>query len=164
MVRRELDTQLVPWEPHELSRARNRPLRERPPQPRPGEQVFYRHNHWDRDVVRGVVVAVQDLDEHDDGNLWLLVRDAQGQPILDDGVPRWVRCPDPWPLVRIDTGDAYGTVGALESRVRGSAGWLPLDWARRPERWRLPDELLLLPREPLSPLNVPLHQLKAPLY
>lgn len=160
---RELDTRLVPWEPHEISWARNRPAVERPPMPKPGDRVFYRHDHWDPIAVRAVVTWVQDLDEHDDGNLWILVRDTDGHPILDEGVPRWVRCPDPWPLVRLDTGDVYGVLHALESRVRGSAGWLPLDWQARPERSRLPRELALLPREPLSPLNVPLHQLKAPL-
>jgi hypothetical protein len=159
----ELDTRLLPWEAQEISWAWNRPHRERPPLPKPGDRVRYRHQHWDAETVPAVVVSVQDPDELDDGNLWILVRDIDGQPIFDDGVPRWVRCPDPWPLVRLDTGDLYGVVNTLESRVRGSAGWLPLDWQARPERARLPSELALLPREPRPPLNVPLHQLTAPL-
>lgn len=161
---RELDTRLVPWEAHELSWARNRPPSERPPLPQPGDEVYYRHQHWDRDVAPATVTWVQDLDEHDDGNLWILVRDIHGEPIIDHGVPRWVRCPDPWPLVRLDTGDMHGVLHALESRVRGSAGWLPLDWRSRPERDRLPRELLRLPRMPLAPLNVPLNQLRAQMH
>ncbi len=144
----ELDTRLVPIEPIEVSYARNRDPGERPPIPKPGDQVWYRHQTWDADVTRATVLWVQPLDDQTDPMLWHLVRGAEGQPIFDGREPRMVPVADPWPLILLKT--VYGMVRTRESRVRGSAGWLPDNWRKRPVR--LPHEILL---RSLAPLNVP---------
>lgn len=157
---READTRLVPYERIEVSHATNRPYAERPPVPRVGDELFYRRNYWDQDPVRARVVWVQDLDDREDPNLWALVRDHNGNPILDAGVPRYGRAADPWPEVRLrgewaDPGSTPHEREAItrEARLRGSPGWLPLNWRERPVR--LPSELYLIERPPLPPANVP---------
>lgn len=152
---RELDTRVVPIEHIEVAYARHRPPAERSPVPRAGDRVFYRHTEWDEQVTPARVLWVQNLNDRADPQLWHTVRDAYGQVILDDGVPRQVPLADPWPQVRLST--VYGELLTWESRVRGSPGWLPLDWESRPVR--LPWELTMHPH---PPLNVPLDQLRPP--
>jgi hypothetical protein len=162
-----------------VSHARNRPLSERSPLPLTGDRVWYRRHEWDRDPTSGehvppelaVVVEVQDpLDTSDqdyvdgvgwvrDPNLWHLVRDIHGrpirQPMVDGGALRYAPVADPWPWVRLQRPNGI-VDGTREARLRGSAGWMPLDYLTRPERWRLPSEIALLSTRPALPaLNVP---------
>lgn len=170
----ELQTRLVPWEPIEVSHARNRPLAERPPLPKPGEQVWYRRFDWGIDPRTGdtippelaVVLEVQDpadtSDQHympdigwvRDPNLWHLVRDAYGHPVRDGDALRYAPVADPWPRLMLRRPNGR-TAQTRESRLRGSAGWLPLDYQRRPGRSRLPGDLLAAVRPALPPVNPP---------
>lgn len=135
----ELPTRLVPIGLDEGAYARNRPQGERPPWPAVGDQVYYRRNEWDVDddlwLMR--VVAVQDPDDKTSDwapNLWQQIRDnITGAPIVGQIVP----VADPWPWVHLRhegdiTKDSPTWLGNIqmtwESRVRGSAGWLPLDY------------------------------------
>ena len=176
----ELDTRLVSWENIEVAHARNRPLAERPPLPRIGERVWYRAFDWERDrtglhvpPVQATVIAVEPDDDPDsrdwlpgygwvrDPNLWHLVRDTNGRPLHHpDGSPRYARVADPWPWLDLELGlDEWGhpqpTVRTRESRMRGSAGWLPGDYRDRSERARLPADFIAASRPWLPPLNVP---------
>lgn len=160
----EIQTRPVPYEQIEITFARNRPFMERPPVPQPGDQVFYRAEYWDQDPFRAQVIEVQDLNDKSDPNLWQQVRDGAGSPIVDGGVPRFSRVSDPWPWVRLEyevlmeNGHWLVTKSAVtrESRMRGSPGWLPLNWRTRPVR--LPAELRCIERPSLRPVNVPLSQ------
>lgn len=156
----EIATRLIPWEPEEAAYARNRPHAERPAWPQVGQQVYYRRNEWDSDgdlhLMR--VVAVQDPEDRDSEwapMLWQQIRDnATGAPV----VGHIVAVPDPWPWVQLvwegpypkGLGHAWRARPQMtwESRMRGSAGWLPLDYQRtRPLR---------LPHSgPLRPLPAP---------
>jgi hypothetical protein len=145
-MRTELDTQHVPYDVREYNWALNRPYHERPALPRPGDMVFYRREAWDQNPVLVTVVAAADLRDRTDQNLWQPVHDpATGQLLYDNGVPRYAPVPDPWPWVRLTGRWAVGGEMAerdaitMEARLRGSPGWLPLDWRDRPVR--LPDEL-----------------------
>jgi hypothetical protein len=152
----ELNTRAVPWDQIEIVWARNRPYVERPPIPQVGDRLYYRHDEWSRDVEEITVLEVQSLEYRDDPNLWHQVKDQWGVPIIDGRTPRMSRVADPWPWIvfRRDPLSDRAT-RSRESRLRGSAGWLPLDWRTRPERWRLPNETALIPRPALMPLNVP---------
>lgn len=172
----ELATRGVPYEPVEVSYANNRPHSERPPIPVVGVRVLYRREPYDQHPVPVRVVWVQPVDDESlvhsypgfgparDPNLWTLVRDETGRPILDDGVPRYVPHSDPWPQVRVrgewpaSPGQAPEVRDAVcrEARLRGSPGWLPLDWRTRPVR--LPHELSTIDRPVLPPLNLPYDQ------
>lgn len=168
---------MVPWQRIEVTHAKNRPLSERPPLPRPGDQVWYRRFEWNHDQRTGervdpelaVVVEVQDpqdISDQDyvddagwvrDPNLWHLIRhNITGAP-LRDALGQLVYNPvsDPWPWVRLRRPN--GIIDETrEARLRGSAGWLPLDYLARPERLRLPRETALLATRPvLLPPNVP---------
>ncbi len=153
----ELGTRHVPWERIEVTWANNRPHHERPATPVIGERVWYRHDEWSPDVILVTVLDVQPADDMDDPNLWRIIRDAYGQPILDAGVPRRAPHPDPWPEIMFRRAEGSDRLTcAREARLRGSAGWLPLDWHTRPERRRLPAQTLLVPRPALALANVPL--------
>ena len=114
-----------------------------------GDRVCYRRDNW-ADPVLATVVEVQDLDDHDDPNLWQEVKDTQGQPIYDgSGEPLYVPVADPWPWVLLSPDDAPGRLAQTrEARLRGSAGWLPLHWRTR--HVRLPSEVVLRPLRPLN--------------
>ena len=163
----ELRTRHVPWDKIEQVHARNRPHHERPPLPKVGDKVWYRHAHWERDPVSGAhippelvtVIAVQDLGEKDDPNLWAPLRTSLGMYVADTNGQVHQPVPDPWPWVDLKRPDrrkadgslmGYGqTVRTMEARMRGSAGWLPLDYRQRPERWRLPADTARVERPPL---------------
>lgn len=83
-----------------------------------GAHVMYRHDAHD-DVTDAVVLDVR-LEEFPDYPTHAF-HYPSGQ----------MRLLPPWPLVTLDT--AYGIIRTRESRVRGSAGWLPLDW-HEPQR------------------------------
>lgn len=152
----ELATRAVPWDRIEVTWARNRPMNERPPIPKAGDVVAYRHNEWSPDVIDVLVLEVQDLEDREDPNLWHQVKDERGVPIIDGATPRMAQAADPWPWIIFRRDPASDrTTCSREARLRGSAGWLPLDWRSRPERWRLPNETVHVLRPPLLPPNVP---------
>ncbi len=124
----EAATRPVPIGRHEIEWAHNRPGQHRVPVPRPGDQVMYRHDEWG-DVSEAEVLSVQPLDDLDDPHLWFPQTDERGQLLELDGRPILAQKPDPWPRVVLRT--RYGTAVTREARVRGSAGWLPLDWQTR---------------------------------
>ena len=169
----ELATRLVPWADVEFAHARNRPHGERPELPSVGDRVWYRHQHWERDPVTGAMVAVelctvvgrQSLDDRADANLWQPVRDPVGRPVLDDtGGQVFAPAPDPWPYLdmlrpdRVNPRGGFAGFGEVvrtrEARVRGSAGWLPLDYRDRPERARLPADTARVLRPVVDPAIV----------
>lgn len=144
----ELETRLVPWERREGSYARNRDPAERPPIPRVGDRLYVRMEDWSPDVILCDVVAVQSLDDLHDPNIGYTVKHwDNGLPVLDAGRPRLVRVADPWPLVhlRLPGGDILPT---YEARLRGSRGWLPLNYLERPVR--LPSETIVRPLRPVN--------------
>lgn len=164
----ELRTRMVPWAQIEVTHARNRPHAERTVWPAVGDQVWYRRYDWDRDPRDGArvepevgtLIAVQDRDDREDPNLWHQVKNVHGQSLAEiPGAPSHHAAADPWPWVDIRLNDQFKDDGGLmrygevvrtwESRMRGSAGWLPLDYRERPERWRLPSETALIERPPL---------------
>lgn len=160
----EIHTRLVPLDRSEGAYARNRPLDERPPYPRVGWRVWYRRNEWDTDddlhLMR--VVAVQD--PHDTTSewaphLWEVVRDPIGGHVLTDraGAPILRAADDPWPWVHLKwegdipkgSGHAWKNNVQMtwESRLRGSPGWLPLDYEKT-RKVRLPHELVVRHGQP----------------
>jgi hypothetical protein len=152
----EWDTRHLPYEQVEVSYARNRLPVERPPIPVRGDQVFYRRTYWDQIPVAAVIVEVQDLNDRLDPNLWMVVRNTFGAPIQDQGVTRYTQVPDPWPEVKLlykDEQEQMRYALTRESRMRGSPGWLPLNWRMRPVY--LPQDLLMMERVSLRPVNVP---------
>ena len=161
LLRDELPTRLVPIEQREASYARNRPRAERPAWPKVGDQVYYRRNEWDvdEDLWLMRVVDVQDPDDKTSEwapNLWQQIRDnLSGAPLLDPaGGLLYAPMPDPWPWVHLRyEGDIpKGSESAWlanvqmtwESRIRGSAGWLPLDY-RETRPVQLPGSLVMQP-------------------
>lgn len=177
---REIETRLVPWEQIEQTHARNRPLSERPPLPKPGDRVWFRRWEWERDSggrhvppELATVVGIQPDDHPDfrdyvpgvgwvrDPNLWHLVRDINGKPLRGlDGGWRYEPVADPWPWLDLElephpAGYPRPLERAREARLRGSAGWLPLDYLDRAERRRLPGDFYNAVRPALRPLNVP---------
>lgn len=157
-MRSELDTRHLPYEPVEVSYATNRPAGERTPIPVVGQQVLYRREFWDQEPVQVTVVSVQDLGDRSDPNLWRLVRDVHGNPMPGpDGDVLMVPVPDPWPLLWLrgwwppypGGKPEEREAQTREARLRGSPGWLPLDWRLRPVR--TPQEFALVARPPLTP-------------
>ncbi len=161
----ELETRIVPWQYTEVSWARNRPPGERVPLPHAGDVVWYRQWEWERDPggrhtppERATVVEVQDPTDtavvHTtpdgvparDPNLWHLLRDPSGKPLPGPGGGMvYAPVADPWPRVVLRRPNGV-VVTTREARLRGSAGWLPLDYRTRPERTRLPSATMLVPR------------------
>lgn len=127
---REEQTRGIPLGEHEFAWARNRPAADRTPLPEAGDDVLYRHDEWG-DVMPATVEWVQPADDHDDPMLWRVDRDpATGGVFLHEGKPMFVAVPDPWPSLRLKV-PGLGLVTTREARLRGSPGWLPLDWERR---------------------------------
>lgn len=122
-----------PIDKSEIIWARNRQPRHRTPIPRSGDQVYYRHEQWADPTLAQVVRIVDPLPE--DLNVFesaLNTTHPTRHPLLDGiGHTLMVLRPDPDYEVELHT--AYGRVVTREARVRGSAGWLPLDWTTR---WR----------------------------
>lgn len=162
----ELATRLIPLTPEEGAYARNRDPAQRPPWPRVGDQLWYRRDEWDDDHALHLmdVVDVQDRGDRTSAwapGLWQLIRDnTTGQPLLDArGGLVVVPVADPWPWVHLrwpagtdipkgaEHTWKHGVQMTWESRVRGSAGWLPLDY-------RVTRRLWLPGQTPLRPLPV----------
>lgn len=125
----EQDTRLIPYAAWEYDWAHQRPAPHRTPLPAPGDEVCYRHDHWG-DVVRIEVVSVQPLDDVTDQHLWRVETDGAGGVLLVDGRPVFAQRLDPWPTLRLRV-PRIGLVDTREARLRGSPGWLPLDWETR---------------------------------
>src|SRR5271167_2003531 len=132
----ELSTRLIPIEPSEISYALNRHPDEKTAWPICGQRVEYRHRMWEQHTYPAVIIEVQDPEDRTDTWLWHAVRDVNGNLLYDAGMPRFVRVADPWPWValRVDMEGTERRFETREARVRGSAGWLPLNWRTRPIR------------------------------
>lgn len=134
----------VLYTPGEYQQARRRPAELHVPVPRVDDELLYRHNGGSPNVYRVAVTWVQDLEDMEDPNLWYFQTLPDGRPRLIDGQQVLARAHDPWPAIRATlmepTHDGGRNVdlprGAAvetrEARMRGSAGWLPLDWETRP--------------------------------
>jgi hypothetical protein len=145
-VELEMATRVVPWAAEEFGWARVRPPADRVPLPVVGGRVFFRFDRFG-DVHPAVVVEVPDLargwrwtdlepgEDTPDAWVWQLIRDnATGAPVLDAlGLPKVELLPDPQPVIVCRVEGRAGLHATREARLRGSAGWLPLDWR---ERWR----------------------------
>lgn len=129
----------IVYTPEEYQWARNRPPAQRTPIPQVGDEVMYRHVEGGP-VVRVEVLAVQDLEQIDDPNLWSFQNDPQGGPVMVEGRRVLAAAHDPWPELTLRT--PYGVGVTREARLRGSCGWLPLDWETR----ALPDPQVLILR------------------
>jgi len=121
----------VGWQgrgPAELAWQRNRPLDQRPAHPKRGTTVLYRANDWGGLVQAEVVRPVAD-DELPGGNpcsAW-----ADSCPLVA------LMVTEPIPASKIDPKTGRLAEGAAaprsvrvltwESRLEGSAGWLPMD-------------------------------------
>lgn len=124
----ELLTRAVPIGSDEIAWAHERPAEHRVPVPAVGDQVLYRHNAWEP-PTEAEVLDVQPLDDLDDPHLWRVPLGPDGQPVQLDGRAIIAQRADPWPRLTLRT--VYGVGVTREARVRGSAGWLPLDWESR---------------------------------
>lgn len=118
----ELATCHVPYSAGEYRWARQRPVADRTPIPSVGDEVLYRHAPWEPPVPADVL-HVQPFEDMADPNLWSDIDGPEGMPI-------WVPAVDPWPLLTLRA-HGYGRVKTREARLRGSPGWLPLDWQSR---------------------------------
>jgi len=159
----EIATRPVPWEQHEISYALNRPPAERTPIPKVGDRVYYRRHEWDQEPTLATVLAVADLEDRSDPNLWHPVKDVTGRVIYDGDLPRMVRAPDPLPWVDLQPDDAVNNADLAkktrcdgcdhvhealvartwEARVRGMPGWLPPNWRERGVK--LPSQMIVNP-------------------
>lgn len=126
---REEDTRLIPYAASELAWARQRPAPHRVPVPRVGDEVLYRHDYWGP-VEQAEALAVQSLTDLDDPMLWQIEVDGFGHPLTLEGRPVISQLLDPWPTVDLRI-PGRGVGRTREARLRGSPGWLPLDWETR---------------------------------
>lgn len=126
----EADTRLISYAQWEIDWAHERQPQQRTPVPAVGDEVLYRHNGWGP-VARADVLSVQSETDLDDPHLWRVETDGFGQPVLLDGRPVMQQRFDPWPLVQLRVPGLAQRVETREARLRGSAGWLPLDWELR---------------------------------
>jgi hypothetical protein len=126
----EVATRIVPLSRRELEWAQRRPGPCRVATPGVGDTVLYRHEDWGA-VVEATVLSVQSLEDINDPNVCRWQQDERGDFVLLDGRPVAVAGFDPWPLLLLQT--RFGRISTREARLRGSPGWLPLDWQIR---WR----------------------------
>lgn len=129
MQLREADTRQIPYSSWEYAWAHERPAQHRTPLPAVGDEVRYRQDPWGP-VVAADVVSVWPLDDVDDPHLWRVETDGMGNPLAIEGRPLYAQRLDPWPIVRLRV-PRLGLGDTREARLRGSAGWLPLDWETR---------------------------------
>jgi hypothetical protein len=137
---REDESRSLPWTDEEVRWAQRRPTRDRTPVPDVGDEVMYRHNAWEP-PSRAEVLAVQSLDDIGDPNLWRPQSDEHGELVRLEGRYVMTGAMDPWPELTLRT--KYGIGVTREARLRGSPGWLPLDWERR---YRPVPEFVIIPR------------------
>lgn len=125
----DTDPRHFPHTHQEYVWAQCRPAADRTPIPREGDEVLYRH-HTGEQPTPATVVWVQPLDDIADPNLVRTQMDpATGEPMLLEGRYVLLMAKDPWPLLILTT--VHGRVETREARLRGSPGWLPLDWETR---------------------------------
>lgn len=124
----ETDTAAIPWTQQEFAWAQCRPAKDRTPIPEVGDEVMFRHTAWGVPVL-AEVLAVQSLDDISDPNLWRPELGPDGQLVTLEGRHILSGAKDPWPELTLRT--PYGVGVTREARLRGSAGWLPLDWESR---------------------------------
>ena len=130
--------------PLEYEFARRRQGNYRTPLPQVDDELCYRHNGGSPNVYKIVVTEVQSLEDMEDPNLWYFQTLPDGRPRIEEGRQVLARAFDPWPSIRarlleptrdwgrnVDLG-AGREIETREARMRGSAGWLPLDWETRP--------------------------------
>lgn len=141
-------TRLIPFGQDEATYARNRLPAERPPWPRVGDRLYYRREAWDVDGQLHLMQVVDVQSPDDTTSEWAtnlcqhLRGNENGQPLFrPDGSPVVVPLPDPLPWVHLRWPDEleipkgsdhawkYRIQMTFESRMRGSPGWLPLDYA-----------------------------------
>lgn len=126
----------VPWDANEYWWQLNRPRHLWTPLPSVGDLVCYRNDTWGP-VSSARVVGRQDENDTDDHYLFDVVTvgglDGTERRPMEDGAGRRVkvRRDDPWFDLYLDT-EGYGRRVCREARLRGSPGWLPLDWRTRP--------------------------------
>src|SRR5258707_434464 len=130
----------IVYTPEEYQWARRRPASQRTAIPQVGDEVMYRHIEGGP-VVRAEVLAVQNLEDFQDPNLWYFQTDSEGRPAEIEGRRVLAKAYDPWPELTLKT--PYGVGVSREARMRGAVGWLPLDWETR----QLPAPQFLILRE-----------------
>lgn len=133
-------SRLVPYTAIEVDSIRCRPFAERTPLPAVGDEVLCRLHEWE-DPHPATVDSVQPLDDVDDPHLFRPDMDPFGDLILLEGRPVLMALDDPWVTLwlTVDLGSRTLATHTREARLRGSAGWLPLDWKAR--RRPLPGQL-----------------------
>lgn len=164
----EAATRLVPYERWEFTYARNRLEEERPPWPKVGDELYYRRYEWsgDADLVRMRVVDVQSPDDvtsewaanvnqviHDNMSGGVILDPTSGKPVVNPVADPW-----PWVILKYEGEVPKGSEHdwknrpqmTWESRVRGSAGWVPLDYLTS-RKIRLPAQIKPI----IQPLQTP---------
>lgn len=160
LLAEELPTRLIPFTGEEAAYARNRQLEERPPWPRVGDEVYFRRHEWDVDGDLHLMRVVDVQDPGDTTSVWAtnlvqhLRHNDTGEPLhYSDGRPVLAPLDDPLPWVHLRwEGDIpkgaptwLGHVQmTFESRMRGSPGWLPLNY-QETRRLHLPGRILHRP-------------------
>jgi hypothetical protein len=136
----ESDTRLIPYSDAEVKWARHRPPEHRTPLPHPGTDILYRHDSWGPLISATVEAILYDPDDPDVGmiggrpnpDVWEAQSDpVTGHYLMVHGHTITVAKPDPWPQMVLITQLRPMRVTTQEARLRGSAGWLPLDWETR---------------------------------
>lgn len=137
---REIDTSLIPYSNAEVQWARHRPPQDRTPLPAPGDEVLYRHDPWGALMDAHVEEVLFNLDDPSVGaigsqpnpDVWEAQRDPISGAYLILHTKNVIVCKaDPWPQLVLTTRPRVMLVTTQEARLRGSAGWLPLDWESR---------------------------------
>lgn len=141
-IEAEALTRHIPRTKEEHEWARWRPPRCRCPLPAVGDRVLYRHDEW-AEPVNAVVLEIRDdrpdnpfewanpYDPPFDPNVWRVVT-INGRPARDgQGRMKMERHPDAWPTLLLKVDGSRSHVETREARLRGSPGWLPLDWRDR---------------------------------
>jgi len=126
-------TRLIPYARSEIAWIRCRPAADRTPLPESGDVVLFRLQEWE-EPLEAIVERVQPFDDVDDPHLCAVESDEHGEIVLVEGRPVFSQLEDPWPLVwvKVDLGNgATERHHSREARLRGAAGWLPLDWRSR---------------------------------
>jgi len=141
----ELMSRPFPYSAAEVGYIRRRPAHERTPIPAVGDAVWCRLDEW-AEPYEALVTAVQPADDVDDPHLFEVSLDGAGDPVMVEGRPVLSAVDDPWPTlwldVRVPRQDGFVKIvytHTREARLRGSAGWLPVDWKTR--RRPLPAQL-----------------------
>jgi hypothetical protein len=136
----ELMSRPIPYSAAEVAWARARPAELRTPIPRVDDAILCRLIEWE-EPLEAIVDRVQPADDINDPHLFEVALDGAGEPVLLEGRPVMSPLVDPWPTLWlvVHSGIRVVHTHTREARLRGSAGWLPLNWKTR-RRW-LPTQL-----------------------